>query len=208
VISRDSAAPQKLRRTPDRTGAGTGRSSLVPPAVGGARPNQCKEVEMARSESTEMTRTTPLRLMRPFSLLDEVEREFGDFFRSPMSAVAPSWWPAARAASAVAPTVDIYEDDGNVVLKAEIPGVAKENLDVKIVENVLTISGEKKKEEKVEEQDYCRMERSFGAFTRSYMLPTSVQADKVKARFKDGILEVTIPKTEEALRKERKIAIE
>lgn len=164
---------------------------------------------MAQTENKQLTRTTPLRLMRPFSLLDEFEREFSDFFRAPMQSINTGLWPAAsRLPMMVAPTVDIYEDDGNVVIKAEIPGISKDELDLKIADNILTISGEKKKEEKVEENDYCRMERSFGAFSRSYSLPAAVQTDKVKAKFKDGVLEVVIPKTEEALRKEKKIPIE
>ena len=73
---------------------------------------------------------------------------------------------------------------------------------------MLTISGEKKKEEKVEEKNYYRMERSTGAFSRSFSLPTSVQTEKIKAHFKDGVLEVIIPKTEEAKKKEKKIQIE
>ena len=160
---------------------------------------------MAQRESRELERYEPAR---PLSLLEEMEREFGDFFRRPFSLMRPSLWQATGVAPAVSMTCDIYEDNGNVMVKAELPGMTKEDLDVKIANDVLTISGQKKKEEKVQQKDYYRMERSYGAFSRSFSLPASVQMEKIKAHFKDGILEVIIPKTEEAMRKEKKIKIE
>ena len=160
---------------------------------------------MAQRESKELSRYEPAR---PLALFEEMEREFEDFFKRPFSMLAPSLWPMARMSRPVSPIVDIYEDNGNVVLKAELPGMTKDDLDVKIAENVLTISGEKKKEEKIQQKDYFRTERSYGAFTRSFGLPASVQVDKIKAHFTDGVLEIIIPKTEEALKKEKKIKIE
>jgi len=108
----------------------------------------------------------------------------------------------------LSPTVDIFEDASDVVVKAELPGMKKEDIDVKLTEGVITISGEKKKEEKIEKKNYYRLERSFGSFSRSFNLPAEVQTDKAKAQFKDGILEVRVPKTEEAKQKEKKVSIE
>ena len=108
----------------------------------------------------------------------------------------------------VSPNVDIFEEGDNFVVKAEIPGMKKEDIEVNLTADMITISGEKKKEEKIEKKDYYRVERSYGSFRRSFRLPKEVQADKAKASFKDGILEVKVPKTEEAIKKEKKVLIE
>jgi HSP20 family protein len=160
---------------------------------------------MAQKESKEMVKVEPAK---PLSRFEEMEREFEDFFRRPFSMMMPSWWPVPKMPEVASPAVDIFEDNGNVVVKAEMPGMTKDELDVKIADNVLTISGEKKKEEKVEKQNYFRMERSYGSFTRSFSLPSDVQTDKIKAQFRDGVLEITIPKTAEAMKKQKKVKIE
>ncbi|MDA8169550.1 MAG: Hsp20/alpha crystallin family protein [Nitrospiraceae bacterium] len=119
------------------------------------------------------------------------------------------FWPFAEPEEMPElPSVDVYEEGDDVVLKAELPGMAKDDIDVNITDHMLTISGEKKKEEKVEKKDYFRLERSFGSFSRSFTLPTDVQADRSKAKFKDGVLEIKIPKTEEAKKKKQKITVE
>ncbi|MEJ2684366.1 MAG: Hsp20/alpha crystallin family protein [Candidatus Sulfobium sp.] len=160
---------------------------------------------MAQKESKEMVKVEPTR---PLSRFEEMEREFEDFFRRPFSMMMPSWWRVPKMPEVTSPAVDIFEDNGNVVVKAEMPGMTKEELDVKIAGNVLTISGEKKKEEKVEKQNYFRMERSYGSFTRSFSLPSDVQTDKIKAQFRDGVLQITLPKTAEAIEKQKKVKIE
>ena len=93
-------------------------------------------------------------------------------------------------------------------MKAELPGIDKENIEVNLTDHTLTIKGEKKKEEEVKEENYYRCERSYGSFLRSVELPKDVHADKVKASFKNGILEVRVPKTEEAKSKEIKVKVE
>jgi HSP20 family protein len=82
-----------------------------------------------------------------------------------------------------------------MVVKADLPGITREDLNISISENTLTITGEKKKEEKVDRKDYHRVERSCGSFSRSFRLPDNVSADKAKASFKDGVLEVRMPRT-------------
>jgi HSP20 family protein len=94
------------------------------------------------------------------------------------------------------------------VVKAELPGMKKEDIDVSLTEDTITISGEKKKEEKIEKKDYYSLERSYGSFKRSFSLPAEVQTEKASAKFKDGVLEIRIPKTEEAKKKEKKVLIE
>lgn len=145
----------------------------------------------------------PLRPVFEMSPFREIERFFEDVRRR-------AFWPWAEFAMEPigAPSVDIYEEGEDIVLKAEIPGIKKEELDVNITDNTVTISGEKKKEEKVEKKDYYRVERSYGSFSRSIPLPAEVQTDKSTAKFKDGILEIRIPKTEEAKKKKRRLKIE
>jgi len=154
----------------------------------------------------EGVRPETSRALSPF---DEAERWFEDAFRRPLSLFGPSWLPKLRFSEmdVVTPSVDIFEDANNVVVKAEIPGIKKEDIDLRLTDDVITISGEKKKEDKVEKKNYCRLERSYGSFTRSFRLPKEVQADKANAKFENGILEISIPKTEQAKNKEKKINI-
>lgn len=162
---------------------------------------------MAGKESKELAKTEPARALSPF---EEMERRVEDLFRRPFSLMEPSWWPRLRMPEMeeVSPKVDIFEEGDNFVVKAEIPGLKKEEIEVNLTGDMITISGEKKKEEKVERKDYYRVERSYGSFTRSFRLPKEVQTDKAKATFKDGVLEVKVPKTEEAKKKEKKVPVE
>ncbi|MDH5699558.1 MAG: Hsp20/alpha crystallin family protein [Nitrospirota bacterium] len=106
------------------------------------------------------------------------------------------------------PAVDLYEGKEEVVLKAEVPGLAKEDLKIDLTDSMITISGENKKEEEVKEEAYTYSERSYGSFSRSLQLPCAVKADKVKATFKNGILEVKLPKTEDAKKRHVTVKIE
>jgi HSP20 family protein len=105
------------------------------------------------------------------------------------------------------PSCDIYETENEIVVKAEIPGVKKEDVKLSIQDNVLTISGERKFEQETKKENYLRVERGYGSFTRSFTLPPSVDAKKIIAEFKDGLLEVKLPKLEEAKPKEVEIKI-
>jgi HSP20 family protein len=104
-----------------------------------------------------------------------------------------------------APAVDVFETKDAVVLKAELPGLTAEDVDVEIDDNVLTVSGERTFKDTVEEGRYYRLERSYGKFSRSLTLPQGITADEVSATFTDGVLEVVVPKAEEV--KPRKITI-
>jgi len=164
---------------------------------------------MAKKESKqseELVKVEPGKSLSPF---EEMERRFEELLRRPFS-LGPSWFPRLRMPEMeeISPTVDIFEEAGDVVVKAELPGMRKEDIDVKLTENTVTISGEKKKEEKVEKKNYYRMERSYGSFTRAFSLPAEVQTDKAKAQFTEGILQIRVPKTEEAKKKEKKVQIE
>jgi len=107
----------------------------------------------------------------------------------------PAWrWPQQTHQLAV----DVAEDEGAYIVKASIPGIKADDLDVSIVDNVLTIKGEIKEENDVDEEKYHLRERRWGSFTRSIMLPTAVDVDAVEASYEDGVLTLDIPKTEES----------
>ncbi len=131
----------------------------------------------------------------------ELDRMFEDFdrrFRWPRPWVPQSWWaePGVRM-----PALDVYEKDNEIVVKAEIPGMSKDDIEVSLANSTLTISGEKKKEEEIKDQDYYRCERSFGSFSRSIELPAPVKTEDAKASFVNGVLEIHLPKTAETKRK-------
>ena len=107
-----------------------------------------------------------------------------------------------------APAVDIYEKASDVVLKAELPGVDPKDVDIRIENNVLTLKGERKLEGDVKRESYHRVERSYGSFTRSFTLPSTVDTSSVKADYKDGVLRITLPKREEAKPKQIQIHID
>ncbi|HET6514036.1 MAG TPA: Hsp20/alpha crystallin family protein [Thermodesulfovibrionales bacterium] len=168
---------------------------------------------MAKKAKKELVKVAPTKTLSPFKEMEtkfhEMEKRFEDFFRKPFSFL-PSWMPMMKmpGIEEFAPSIDILTEGDNVVVKAELPGMKKEDIDVALTEDTVTISGEKKKEEKVEKKDYHSIERSYGSFKRSFSLPSEVQTDKASAKFKDGVLEIRIPKTEEAKKKEKKVMIE
>ncbi len=106
------------------------------------------------------------------------------------------------------PAVDIYETADSLVIKAEIPGVDKNDISVEVKDNTLYLKGERKFEKGIKEENYHRMERSYGSFSRVFSLPTTVDQNKVKASYKNGVLEITIPKIEEAKPKQITVEVE
>jgi len=106
-----------------------------------------------------------------------------------------------------APAVDIYEHENTIVIKAELPGVDPKDVDIRLDNNVLTINGERKLDNEVKKESYHRVERSYGAFTRSFTLPTTVDPNGIKAEYRDGVLRVTLPKREEAKPKQIQISV-
>jgi len=105
------------------------------------------------------------------------------------------------------PAVDIFETNEAIVIKAELPGITSQDISVEVKDNTLTLKGEKKFEKEVKEENYHRVERSYGSFQRAFTLPGTIHQEKVKAKFKDGILEITLPKVEEAKPKQVKVEI-
>jgi HSP20 family protein len=105
------------------------------------------------------------------------------------------------------PAVDIFETNEAIVIKAELPGITAKDISVEVKDNTLTLKGEKKFEKEVKEENYHRVERSYGSFQRAFTLPGTIQQEKVKAKFRDGILEINLPKVEEAKPKQVKVDI-
>jgi HSP20 family protein len=103
--------------------------------------------------------------------------------------------------------MDLYEDQNEIVVKAELPGMTKDDIQILLNDNILTLRGEKKKEEEDQGKDYYRSERVYGAFVRSLALPAEINQDKVRATFRNGVLEIRLPKSEQAKKKEIKVNV-
>src|SRR5689334_4968123 len=135
-------------------------------------------------------------LMKPEPFSSEVNRLFDTLFEPANLANRAQRW---------APAMDLVEADDHFVLKADLPGLAEDDVTIEVQDNVLTISGERKAEHERKEKGFYRLERSFGRFSRSLTLPEGVNADAISANFDKGVLAVSIPKPEE--RKPRRISI-
>lgn len=164
----------------------------------GMHENQEGGVKMAMERWRQgrglISRRTPLRE------LDELRSRFEDFW--------PLWPSQERFAFEPVewmPAIDIYESGGKYTVKAELPGMKQEDVDVSVTGDRLTIKGEKKAETEVEEENYYRSERVYGSFCRSIDLPSDADSDKIEANYNEGVLEVSIPKTEEV--KSKKIDV-
>jgi HSP20 family protein len=136
------------------------------------------------------------------SLQERMNRLFSESYRSQQTgdddwALGGTW----------APAVDIYEQDNNIVLKAELPGVDPKDVDIQLENNTLTLRGERKLDKEVKKENYHRVERAYGVFTRSFTLPSGVDPNAIKAEYKDGVLRLTLPKREEAKPKQIQIAV-
>jgi HSP20 family protein len=146
------------------------------------------------------------------SLRREIDRLFEDFPLGPWRRtsgnifdVDPFW--RGELSFSKAPAVDIAERDREYEIIAELPGMEEKDIDVKFADGVLTVKGEKKEEKEEKKKDYYLSERRFGSFQRSFRVPEGVDADKIDASFKNGVLTVVLPKSAEAQKREKKIAI-
>ena len=122
------------------------------------------------------------------SVFDEVDRMFGNLLRAP--------WPTARLEVDFGPSVDVYEQENEVVVKAELPGAKKEDIEIHAEDDMLTLRGETKQEEEVQEEGYHRKEIRRGSFYRQIPLPAAIDENQVTAKFEDGVLTVRAPKAE------------
>jgi HSP20 family protein len=147
---------------------------------------------------TVITRWDPFR---EFSTLqDRMNRLFRESY-------GPEGHEESLTTTSFAPPVDVYEDEHNVTLKIEVPGIDEKDIDVRIENNVLTVHGERKFEKEEKEENYRRVERQYGSFTRTFTLPTTVDAEKVEANYDKGVLKIALPKKAEAKPKQIKVNV-
>lgn len=144
---------------------------------------------------------------RTASPLSQMDRLFDELFKKPFFSLWSQRMGGEETEELYLP-VDIYEDGDSVVVKAEIPGIRKEDIDVQLSPDSITISGQKSKEQRVEQKDFYRLERSYGSFMRTCRLPMETITDTARASFKDGILEVRILKSEAATQRVKKLNVE
>jgi len=166
-----------------------------------------KKTEVATSEKgNAVQKVSPMRAITPF---EEMERMMESFFpRSwlrPFLLERPFMSELKLPFEGKLPRVDVIDRDAEVLVRAEVPGVDKKDLEISVSENTVTINGKTSHEEKEEKGNYYRCEVSRGAFTRMVALPSDVDADKAKTTFKDGILELTLPKVTKSKRQTIKI---
>ena len=144
-----------------------------------------------------ITRWEPFRGLS--TLQDQMNRLFADtLFRGRSDESALTTW---------APAVDICETENALVVKADLPDVNETDLDIQVENNILTIRGERKFERDVKEDNYLRVERAYGSFSRSFSLGNTVNTEAIKAEYRDGVLTLTIPKREEAKPKQVKVSV-
>jgi len=147
---------------------------------------------------TLITRYNPFREF--VTLQDRMNR----LFRDPSG---PEGQDESLTSSAFAPPVDVYEDEHNVTLKIEVPGIEEKDIDVRIENNTLTVHGERKFEKEEKEENYRRVERQYGSFTRTFTLPSTVEQESVKADYDKGVLKITLAKKAEAKPKQIKVNV-
>lgn len=135
-----------------------------------------------------------LSLWSPIAELERIRREF--------DRLISEIWPAEEVERAFSPAVEVYETDKEVVVKAELPGVRKEDIKVSIKDNMLYLKGEKKEEREEKTETVHRVERIYGKFERVITLPSDVKMEDIKAEYKDGVLDIRLPKTQVTKEKE------
>ncbi|MBX7257086.1 MAG: Hsp20/alpha crystallin family protein [Candidatus Hydrogenedentes bacterium] len=138
--------------------------------------------------------------LTPFSALRDIENQFSRLFGE----LNRDFGPFDRVWS---PTVDLKETDDAYALEADLPGLKKEDIDLTVVDNLVTIKGSRKHEAETKEKGYHRVERRYGSFERSFEIPGGFDAEKIKAHYEDGVLKVTLPKREEAKPKQIEVKV-
>jgi HSP20 family protein len=147
---------------------------------------------------TLLTRWEPFRELQ--DRIDRMNRLFRESYRSE----GPE---EALTTTSFAPPVDIYEDEHNITLKMEVPGIDETDIDVLIENNTLTVRGERKVEKEEKEENFRRVERQYGSFTRSFTLPSSVETENIQATYDKGVLEIRLAKKAEAKPKQIKVRV-
>ena len=174
-----------------------------------------KRTEVARREESGLARGEPFRSIgSPFGMLErfaeQMDRVFEDFGLG-RGGLAPrlgrDWLSPLRRAEGWLPNIGILQRNNELVIRADLPGLAKDDVKVEITENAVTIQGERRREHEEEKAGVYRSERSYGSFSRVVALPEGAMTDQAKANFKDGVLEITMPAPPEAVTRGRRLEI-
>ena len=147
---------------------------------------------------------TVLTRFEPFRELSTLQDRLNRLFRE---SYAGEGKDESLTTSSFSPAVDVYEDEHQVTLKIEVPGIDEKDIDVRVENNTLTVHGERKIEKEEKEENYRRVERHYGSFTRTFNLPTTVDSEKVSANYDKGVLKIALPKKAEAKPKQIKVNI-
>jgi len=145
---------------------------------------------------------TTLSRFEPFRGVSTLQDQFNRLFNEALDRSAEE-----GSLTPWAPAVDIFETEHELVVKADLPDIKPEELDIRVENNILTIRGERKFEKKVNENNYLRVERTYGSFSRSFSLANTVKSEAIRAEYKDGVLTLTVPKREEAKPKQIKVNV-
>jgi HSP20 family protein len=151
-----------------------------------------------------MTLLTGWESLRELSAMQDRMNRMNRVFRGSHSPEGPE---EALTTTALAPPVDIYEDEHNIILKIEVPGIDEKDIDVSIQNNTLTVRGERKIEKEEKEENFHRVERQYGSFTRSFTLPSTVDPGQVSAQCDKGVLKISLAKKAEAKPKQIKVSV-
>lgn len=136
----------------------------------------------------------------PFDLLSDLQDDFGRLF-------SPTLRASTDGGKQLVPSLEIHEDENQFTLSIDVPGMDRKNLDISVTGNTLTVKGERSEEIKKKEKGYFYSERSYGSFQRSVQLPAEVESEKIAANYKDGVLDVVIPKSEKAKPKQVRVEV-
>jgi HSP20 family protein len=152
----------------------------------------------------EISTMTVLTRFEPFREFATLQNRINRVFRETYT---PEGHDETLTTSSFAPAVDVYEDEHSVTLKIEVPGIDEKDIDVRVENNTLTVHGERKIEKEEKEENYRRVERQYGSFTRTFNLPTTVDSEKVSANYDKGVLKIALPKKAEAKPKQIKVNV-
>jgi HSP20 family protein len=147
---------------------------------------------------------TVLTRWEPFREFSTLQDRMNRLFRESYSGEGRD---ESLTASSFAPAVDVYEDEHNVTLKVEVPGIDEKDIDIRVENNLLTVHGDRKIEKEEKEENYRRVERQYGSFTRTFTLPNTVDTDNVQATYDKGVLKISLPKKAEAKPKQIKVNV-
>ncbi len=167
---------------------------------------ETKQSVTVSTKGGEIQKAEPVRALSPFDEMDRMfSRLMGGGWMRPFAWDRPVWREMMEPLERNLPRMDVIDRDDDILVRAEVPGVDKKDLDVSLVDNLLTVQGSVKHEEKEQKGDYYRCETSQGTFSRTVAIPCKVDASKVSASMKDGMLEITLPKIEGSKRKSIKV---